>query len=96
MIARKNRLTGIVLTVAFLLLIPFVAMQFSDEVNWSGFDFVVMGFLLLGTGLLCELVIVTVRKIEHRELVFGAVLVALFLLWIELPVGIFNSPFAGT
>jgi hypothetical protein len=95
MITQNKRLIGIVLTVGFLLLIPFTAMQFSNEVNWSLFDFIVAGILLLGTGLLCELVIRKVKKIEHRIIICGALLVALLIIWLELAVGIFGTPFAG-
>ena len=49
---QNKRLIGIVLTVALLLLIPFIAMQFTNEVKWSLPDFVAAGVLLLGTGLL--------------------------------------------
>jgi hypothetical protein len=96
MITQNQRLIGIVLTVALLLLLPLIAMQFTDEVNWSSFDFVVMGILLLGTGLLCELVMRLVKKIEYRIAICGAILVALFLIWAELAVGIFGTPFAGS
>ena len=96
MMMQNKRLAGIVLTVALLLLIPFIAMQFTDEVKWSLFDFVVAGALLLGTGLLCELVIRKVNKIEYRIVICGALLVALLLIWIELAVGIFGTPFAGS
>lgn len=96
MIMHNKRLVGIVLTVALLLLIPLIAMQFTDEVNWTLFDFVVMGVLLLGTGLMCELVMRKVNKIEHRIAICGALLVALFLIWAELAVGIFGTPFAGS
>ena len=95
MITQNKRLIGIVLTVAVLLLIPFIAMHFTNEVNWSGFDFAVMGVLLLGTGLLCELVMRKVKNIEHRLAICGAILVVLFLIWAELAVGIFGTPFAG-
>ena len=95
MITQNKRLIGILLTVAFILLIPFTAMQFTNEVNWSLFDFIVMGILLLGTGLLCELVIRKVKKIKHRVYIIEAVLVMLFLIWAELAVGIFGTPFAG-
>ena len=96
MIMQNKRLIGIVLTVVFLLLIPLIAMQFSPEVDWKLFDFIVMGGLLLGTGLLCELVLRKVKKTEHRILICGAILVALFLIWAELAVGIFGTPFAGS
>jgi hypothetical protein len=49
---------GIVLTV--LLLIPLIAMQFTNEVNWTLFDF----GAFLGTGFICELVI---RKVKNQS-----------------------------
>ena len=42
---------GIVRTVAFVLLLPLLAMQITDEVVWGPFDFAVAGALLIGTGL---------------------------------------------
>jgi hypothetical protein len=93
---QNKRLIGIVLTVALLLLLPLIAMQFTNEVDWSLFDFVVAGVLLLGTGLLCELVMRKVKKIEYRIVICGALLVVLFLIWAELAVGIFGTPFAGS
>ena len=71
-------------------------MQFSDGVTWSVLDFVVAGILLFGTGLACELVIRKVRKIGHRIAICVAILTALLLIWIELAVGIFGTPFAGS
>ena len=96
MTLQNRRLTGIVSAVAFLLLIPFIAMQFTTEINWSLFDFVLMGSLLLGTGLAVELVWRKVKKLEHRLALGGAVLLVLFLIWAELAVGIFGSAFAGS
>jgi Kef-type K+ transport system membrane component KefB len=96
MIMQNKRLFGIVLTVVFLLLIPLIAMQFTDEVDWKLSDFVGMGVLLLGTGLLCELVLRKVKKIGHRIIICGVILVVLLLIWAELAVGIFGTPFAGS
>ena len=92
----NKRLIGIVLTVVVLLLIPLIAMQFTNEVNWTLFDFVVAGVLLLGTGFICELVIRKVKKTNHRILLCGVILAALLLIWIELAVGIFGTPLAGS
>jgi len=96
MITKNKRLIGIVFTVVLLLLIPLIARQFTNEVDWKLPDFIVMGVLLLGTGLLCELVMRKVKKIGHRIVICGAILLALLLIWAELAVGVFGTPFAGS
>jgi Kef-type K+ transport system membrane component KefB len=93
---QNKRLIGIVLTVALLLLVPFVAMQFTDEVNWTASDFIIGGFLLLGTGILCEVVLRRFRQTRHRLIICGGILFAFFLIWAELAVGVFGTPFAGS
>ena len=95
MFKQNKRLIIIVLTSAILFLIPLIAMQFTDEVNWTLFDFVIGGVLLLGTGLLCELVIRKITKIKYRFALCVALLVVLLLIWAELAVGIFGTPFGG-
>jgi hypothetical protein len=42
----------VALATALILLLPLVAMQFTDEVDWGVADFIVAGALLGGTGLL--------------------------------------------
>lgn len=96
MTTENKRLTGILLAVAMLLLIPFIAMQFTNEVSWTLSDFIVAGVLLFGTGLLCELVMRKVTKIEYRIAICAVLLLALFLIWAELAVGIFGTPLAGS
>ena len=96
MIRKNKRLVGIAVTVAILLLIPFVAMQFTSEVKWDLTDFITAGVLLLGTGLLCELVIRKVKRSRFRIAMIAAVLLTLVLIWLELAVGIFGTPFAGS
>ena len=95
MIKQNKRLMGIILTVTLLLLIPLIAMQFTDGVKWSPFDFIIAGILLFGTGLLCELVMRKVSKIGQRIAICGALLTTLLLIWLELAVGIFGTPLAG-
>lgn len=96
MLTKDKRLIIILLSVPLLLLLPFIAMQFTSQVNWSPFDFLVMGTLLLGTGLMGELVLRKVKKMEHRIALFMAIGAIFFLIWAELAVGIFGTPFAGS
>lgn len=93
---KNKRLLGIVIAVALILLIPLIAMQFTDEVNWTLSDFAVAGVLLLATGLMGDLVKRKVNKIKHRIVIYLAILVVFLLIWAELAVGIFGTPFAGT
>lgn len=92
---KNKRLIIILTTVAMLLLIPFIAIQSTDEVTWTSFDFVVMGILLLSTGLMCELVLRKVTKIEYRIALCAVILGTFLLIWAELAVGIFGTPFSG-
>lgn len=96
MLTANKRLTYIIIAVTALLTIPFIAMQFTQEVNWTFSDFVIAAILLFGTGLLCELVIRKTKSKTQRILVCGAILFCLVLVWIELAVGLFGSPFAGS
>ena len=76
-------------------MIPLLAMQFTEDVNWSIFDFVVMGFLLLFFSLLID---VTMKKVknENVKILYLVLNFLIFLLiWAELAVGIFDSQFAG-
>jgi len=86
---KNKRLFIIVLAVLILLLIPFIAMQFTNDVNWGITDFIAAAVLLLGTGLLCELVLRKVKKTSYRVAICAALLLLLLLTWIELAVGIF-------
>lgn len=93
----KNERFIIFLAIAVaILLIPLIAMQFTNEVDWDIFDFAIMGFLLLGTATVCEIVLRLVKSIKYRILICGVVLLAFFLIWAELAVGIFGTPFAGS
>ena len=82
--------------ISLLLLIPLIAMQFTPEVNWSIMDFFVASVILLCVGFGIDLLI---RKIENplsRILPALALLVLFVLVWMELAVGIFGSPLAGS
>jgi hypothetical protein len=79
------------LATAFLLLIPLVAMQFTHEVVWTLFDFVVAGTLLFGTGLTYLLVARLGNNATYRLAVGVAVMAGLLLIWVNLAVGFIGS-----
>jgi hypothetical protein len=82
---------GIVLAVAFILLLPLLAMQITDEVDWDLTDFVVAGALLVGTGLTYALVARKSGNIAYRSAVGVALATALIIIWINLAVGVIGT-----
>jgi hypothetical protein len=93
---KNKRLIIILSVVVVLLLIPLIAMQFTTEVDWSVFDFAIMFILLTGTGLTIELTLRTVKSTGYRIMLCAGILLVLLLVWAELAVGIFGTPFAGS
>ena len=95
-IISQRRLRLILITTVCILSIPFVAMQFTQEVNWSTMDFAIAGILLVGTGLLLEVAFRMTAQKTIRILISIAIVLLLLLVWAELAVGIFGTPFAGS
>jgi hypothetical protein len=56
----------VALATACVLLVPLVAMQFTDEVDWGVADFVAAGVLLAGAGLLLERAARKPRNLVHQ------------------------------
>eukprot|EP01012_Entosiphon_sulcatum_P022487 TRINITY_DN27444_c0_g1_i1.p1 TRINITY_DN27444_c0_g1~~TRINITY_DN27444_c0_g1_i1.p1 ORF type:complete len:103 (-),score=11.05 TRINITY_DN27444_c0_g1_i1:124-432(-) len=92
----KLRIIVILAITATILAIPLIAMQFTSEVKWTLIDFATAGALLLSTGLAIELVIRNLKTGTLRTVILIAILLALFLIWAELAVGIFGTPLAGS
>ena len=92
----KQRVAIIFIVTALILSIPLIAMQFTSEVNWDFKDFIAAAVLLLSAGLAIEVVIRNVKTNTLRTVLFLIILLALFLIWAEMAVGIFGSPIAGS
>ncbi|HSI88036.1 MAG TPA: hypothetical protein VK918_03205 [Pyrinomonadaceae bacterium] len=92
----NKRFILIMLAATVLLTIPLAAMAFTDEVKWGIFDFIVMGVLLFGTGLVIEAALRMIPSFKLRLIAVAGILAVLFLVWAELAVGIFGTPFAGS
>lgn len=85
---RTKRLTIWAAVTASLLLIPFIAMQFTYEVQWKPGDFLIAGLILFGLGVAYELVVRPGANPIYR-IAFGLALFAgLLLFWVNSAVGI--------
>jgi hypothetical protein len=74
---------------AGLLLLPALAMAFTDEMNWGPGDFLAAALLLGTTGVVLEIVAVLPRRQWRTMGMFGG-LAMLLLVWAALAVGIFH------
>ena len=79
-----------------ILIIPLAGMAFTDEFNWSLFDFIIMGALLLALGIGIQFIRHRIKQPKKRILLIGLLMVLFLIIWIELAVGIFGTPFAGS
>jgi hypothetical protein len=82
---------GIALATVLILLLPLLAMQFTDEVVWNLTDFIVMGGLLFGTGLTYELISKQMGSTGYSVAVGVALLGMFLLVWVNLAVGIIGD-----
>lgn len=76
---------------ALVLLASFVAMQFTDEVNWSVGDFVFAGVLLFGSLGAYEIAARMTGDTAYRAGIGVAIGAAFLLVWINAAVGITDS-----
>lgn len=90
----KKRILLYTIPLGFLL-IPFVTGFLTKEVNWSVNDFIIAGVLLFTTAFTVDFILSKVKLRGRQFLYISLILIALFLIWAELAVGIFGSPFAG-
>ena len=83
----NKAMVRIALVTSSFLLVPLVAMQLTDEVDWEFGDFVVAGALLAGAGLAYEFLAQRRNNPAYRAAIAVAVIGALVLVWTSLAVG---------
>lgn len=101
---KSNKRLFSLLSGAGIILLIFAALQLTigtgidgQGFNWKLNDFVIIGFLLFGTAILCEFVLRKVKTQKLRLLICLFILLTFVLIWIDLAVGIFNiSGFSGS
>jgi Kef-type K+ transport system membrane component KefB len=86
----KNIIRPALVTLA-ILIIPVLGNQFINGWDWSVGDFIVMGLLIFGTGLMVELANRKIKNKDHRIIAIALIILALVWLWVELAVGLFTN-----
>lgn len=91
-----KRILSILVIVLVALSVPIIAMQFTSEVDWDMIDIVVMGLLLFSTLFILDLLWRSLRNRRYRWIAILVIIIIFLLIWAELAVGIFGTPFAGS
>jgi hypothetical protein len=87
----KRRMVLVAVFTLFILMLPLIAMQFTNEVNWSAADFLVMGSLLMLAGLSYVFLLSLARHWSYRLAAALCALASLLLIWVNLAVGIIGA-----
>ncbi len=96
MTLEKQKTTIIFAVPALLIITAFFGNLFIEGWSWSPSDFIIAAVLLFGTAFFINLVIISKKALLFKLIVCFVILLVLALIWIELAVGIFGSPFAGS
>jgi len=91
-----KRLINILIIVLVALSVILIVMQFTAEINWQLMDFIVMGALLFVVSFLVDLLWRILKNKKYRWIAIVIIVILFLLIWAELAVGIFGSPFAGS
>lgn len=78
-------------TAALLLLVPLIAMQWTDEVKWTGGDFLFAGGMFAIVGGAFELAVRASDRLDYRAGAGLALIAGLLLVWVNGAVGIIGD-----
>ncbi len=78
-----------------LLTIPFLSNMYINDFNWSLVDFIIVGVLIFSFLSFTDFIRKKFSGIKEI-LAIIIIIIVFILLWAELAVGIFGSPFAGS
>jgi hypothetical protein len=78
-----------------VLLLPLIGVILFD-LDWNIFDFLIMGLLILFFSIAINLILNHLKSSKLRLILVLMSVILFLLIWAELAVGVFGTPFAGT
>lgn len=87
----SHSILKLVVGIGLLLMIPLIGMQFSEEVNWTGSDFIIMGGLIFLVGLTFILITHNSKSAAYKIATGFGLFTGFFLIWVNGAVGIIGS-----
>lgn len=84
------RFIRILFSSLMLLIIPLIAMPFSNQVDWTGSDFIIAGLLLLVAAFAIEVVLRLFKKKRYQVAIIAVLIFVFLFIWAELAVGVLS------
>ena len=79
-----------------LLLLPWIGSLWTEEVQWKLGDYCIAAILLGSLVVIVELILSFTLHRKYKTLFIALSIFFFVLVWVELAVGLFGSPFAGS
>lgn len=90
-VLKQNKVFAWIAVATFgILLIPLIAMRFTDEVDWDTLDFTVMGLLIFS---MASLFVLVARSLDRKHRIWAAVAFGFLFVWAwaEMAVGVLSN-----
>jgi hypothetical protein len=84
------RFIRILFSSLMLLIIPLIAMPFSNQVDWTGSDFLIAGLLLFVAAFAIEVVLRLFKKKRYQVAIIAVLIFVFLFIWAELAVGVLS------
>jgi len=78
-----------------VLLLPLIGVILFD-LDWNIFDFLIIGLLILFFSIAINLILNHLISSKLRLILILMLVILFLLIWAELAVGVFGTPFSGT
>ena len=93
--SQNKRLLIILLLIGVILMFPLIGSQINPEIKWTLNDFLIAGFILITGGLIVEFILRKIKKKSYKALLIVCIFAIIFLLFVEIAVGLFGTQWAG-
>jgi hypothetical protein len=84
------RFIRILFSSLMLLIILLIAMPFSNQVDWTGSDFLIAGLLLFVAAFAIEVVLRLFKKKRYQVAIIAVLIFVFLFIWAELAVGVLS------
>lgn len=81
---------------SLLMIAAFISNNFVEGFNWTFSDFLIATILLFGTASIIYMIVNSKLSVRAKTMISIVIVIILMVIWVEMAVGLFGSPIAGS